>query len=253
MDDAVEIGGAMNAADGATGGSGQPSDANVLRRALDAKRKLAGGFQESEILSDQFKQQSEHAAEHADKYIVDSWIGECEAAGVYSRQTPVFRYAEKPNLAVSLTRSELRVLAERHLNTVLMHGEYQAWNGDCERLAVERAMVHESRFWQLCEQLPSEDQEQFKRQIEIRRQYITSVKAEVRRCGEEETAFWGRVEAGLVSEAEIAAHVTPPFIRGSCVMPAPADGGPGPEEWEMFDRYDENSFADSNEVANGGT
>jgi hypothetical protein len=152
-----------------------------------------------------------------------------------------------------LTQSELQMIAQRHLNTVLMHIEYLEWTGEeCDRLSSLRESLHESRFWQLFEQLSPEGQKRFMGQIEIRKQYIESVAAEVRRCGEEEAAFWNAVEEGILSEDDIAAHVTPPCISGCGSMPSPADGGPGPEQWDMFDSYDGNPFADSNEVANGG-
>lgn len=54
------------------------------------------------------------------------------------------------------------------------------------------------------------------------------------RCGRLEEAFWARVEAGLVSDKEIKNHRTPGFLMGSLSMPRPADGGPEPEQWDLF-------------------
>jgi hypothetical protein len=184
------------------------------------------------------------------EYVRDRWVGECEAAGVYSRRTPVFHYAEKPTMAVTVTRSELWLLAQRHLNTVLMYSEYSEWNGECDALPFERATLHELRFRQLCEQLPPEDQKRFQQQIEIRQRYIRSVAAEVERSYKAEGEFWDRVDAGMVSEAEVAAHKTPPFISSCGVMPAPADGGRGPEEWDIFGCYEENPFEGPHDVTN---
>lgn len=189
--------------------------------------------------------QGEKATADSEEFVNDSWIAVCEAAGVYSREATVFNFREKPPLAVTLTRSELCVLAQRHLNTALLYSEFTQWNGDSDMLAGLRASQHASRFWELFEQLPSEDQERFKQQIKIRRRYITTIAAEVDRCTKEEEAFQERVEAGLVSEAEVAAHRTPPFIAGYDVLPVPADGGPGPEVWEIFDRYREGPFSGS--------
>lgn len=191
------------------------------------------------------KRLTETTAADPERWVHDSWIAECEAAGVYSRQPPVFRYAEDPILAVTLTRSELWMLAQRHLNTVVNNNESVAWTGECEKFDGLRAKLHEQRFWQLFELLPTEDQKRFEQQIEIRTRYLESVRAEVARISEEEEAFQNRVEAGLASEAEIAAHVTHPLVMGLPVMPAPADGGPGPEDWNMNGTsYHENPFSD---------
>lgn len=168
------------------------------------------------------------------KWIHDSWIDECEAAQVYSRKSPVFGYLEQPVISVALTRAELWTLAQRHLNTVLMYREFVEWTGMCEDIYHARSSIHGTRFWELYEQLPPEDQQRFAKQIEMRQRYIDSVAAEVSRCEKKENEFWERVKAGLVSEAEVAAHKTPPFILGLPVMPSPADGGRGPEEWGMF-------------------
>jgi hypothetical protein len=104
----------------------------------------------------------------------------------------------------------------------------------CERDIDERVVCHDIRFHQLVELLPVEDQQRFQRQIDIRNRYIASVKAEVHRCEKAESDFWSRADAGLVSEAEIAAHKTPPFVEGLPVTPGPADGGPEPEHWSLF-------------------
>ena len=168
------------------------------------------------------------------QWVHDSWVGECEAAGVYSRQSPVFNYEDKPAIAVLLTTAEVRLLAQRHLNTCMSWNEFYAWCGLCEWALAERATIHEARFRGLYESLPHEDQERLRRQLEIRQHYIRSVAAEVARCEKLEADFWDRADAGLVSEAEIADHKTPPFIAGLPVMPSPADGGPGPEAWDMF-------------------
>lgn len=219
--------------------SGKISEAFKLQI---AKNKLAA----KEALEREMPRvRTDPTAADAERWENDSWIAECEAAGVYSRQPPVFRYAEEPILAVTLTRSELWMLAQRHLNTVLTYREYSEWTGECERLSEVRAETHRQRFQQLCEQLPTEDQKRFEQQSEIRQRYIEGVAAEVRRCGEEEHAFRQRVKSGLASEAEIVAHETPPFIIGLPVMPSPADGGPSPEDWDMFSTsYHENPFSD---------
>jgi len=167
-------------------------------------------------------------------WVHDSWVGECEAAGVYSRKTPVFNYEDKPAIAVTLTAAEVRLLAQRHLNTFIGWDEFYAWNGLGDGEFAERATVHEVRFRGLYESLPHEDQERLQRQLGIRQRYIDSVAAEVARCEKAESDFWRRARAGLVSDAEVAAHWTPSFIAGVPVMPPPADGEPGPEEWDMF-------------------
>lgn len=185
------------------------------------------------------------------KWIHDSWIDQCEAAGVYSRKSPVFGYSEPRAISVSLTRAEVWVLAQRHLNTVLMYREYFEWCGDCEEIRNAQATVHGWRFWELYEQLPPEDQQRFQKQIEIRQQYIKSVEAEVRRCADVDHDFYERKKAGLVSEAEAAAYKTPGFILGFPVMPAPADGGPGPEEWDMFESGENPFMLRDDPSANG--
>ena len=167
-------------------------------------------------------------------WVHDSWVGECEAAGVYSRKAPVFNYEDEPAIAVTLSATEVRLLAERHLNTFMGWDEFYAWNGLGEGAFAERATIHEIRFRALTDLLPPEDREQLRRQLEIRQHYIESVAAEVARCEKLEADFWDRADAGLVSEAEIADHKTPPFIAGLPVMPSPADGGPAPEAWDMF-------------------
>jgi hypothetical protein len=167
-------------------------------------------------------------------WVHDSWVGECEAAGVYSRKAPVFNYEDKPAITVTLSATEVRLVAQRHLNTFMGWNEFYAWNGLGEGAFAERATIHEVRFRGLYESLPHEDQERLQRQLEIRQRYIESVAAEVARCEKVESEFWKQADAGLVSEAEIASHRTPSFIAGLPVMPPSADGGPGPEEWDMF-------------------
>lgn len=174
------------------------------------------------------------AAEGTLQWKHDSWIDECEAAGVYSRKAPAFDAQEKPSLTATLTRAEAKLLAQRHLNTVASWRECSAWTGVSERYIEERVVCHDIRFQQLAELLPLEDQQRFRRQIEIRDRYIASVRAEVLRCEIAEGQFWEQVDAGLVSEDEIASHKTPPFIAGLPVVPSPADGGPGPETWDLF-------------------
>lgn len=205
---------------------------NIIKhRAIHALRALGGSTAED--------------PDDAKPWVNDSWIAECEEAGVYSRQPQVFRYVEEPILAATLTRTELWMLAQRHLNTVVNNNESAAWTGECEKLDGLRAKVHEQRFWQLFEQLSPEDQKRFEQQIEIRKRYLKSIKNEVRRIANEEEAFQKRVEAGLASDAEIAAHETHPLIIGSPVVPAPADGGPQPENWNMYATgYHENPFPD---------
>lgn len=176
----------------------------------------------------------EAAPDETLQWVHDSWIGECEAAGVYSRQAPAFDYSEGTSITATLTRAELVLLAQRHLNTVAQWREWFTWTGMCERDIDERVVCHDIRFHQLVELLPVEDQQRFQRQIDIRNRYIASVKAEVHRCEKAESDFWSRADAGLVSEAEIAAHKTPPFVEGLPVTPAPADGGPEPEHWSLF-------------------
>ena len=163
-----------------------------------------------------------------------SWIAECEAAGVYSQKSPVFDYSEKAALTVTLTRAEICTLAQRHLSTVFTWNEFFGWTGICEDVWDQRAEHHEARFRQLLKHLPAEDQQRFQQQIEIRQRYIQAVKAEVDRAGEREQEFESRRVAGKVSEAEAAAHVTPPYILGYPVMPAPLDGNREPEEWDIF-------------------
>jgi len=163
-----------------------------------------------------------------------SWIAECEASGVYSQKSPVFDYSEKAALTVTLTRAEICTLAQRHLSTVLMWNEFLGWTGICEDVWLQRAEHHEARFQQLLKHLPAEDQQRFQQQIEIRQRYIEAVEAEVARAGKQEQEFASRLEAGKVSEAEAAAHVTPPYILGYPVMPAPLKGSREPEEWDIF-------------------
>ena len=165
-------------------------------------------------------------------WVHDSWVGECEAAGVYSRKAPAYDCSEKPSIAAALTVAEVRLLAQRHINTVAGWEEACVWSGSTERYITERVICHDIRFQTLAALLPAEEQQRFRHQIAIRDRYIKSVKAEVVRCGKAEDDFWKRADAGLLSEAEIAAHKTPPFIAGLPVMPSPADGGPGPEEWD---------------------
>jgi hypothetical protein len=195
------------------------SDESILRRA----RERANGERDIQAAPDETLQ-----------WVHDSWISDCEAAGVYSRTAPAYEYSEAPAVTVSLVAAELRLLAQRHLNTAKGWAEFYAWNGLAEELFAERAMIHEARFRALADLLPAEEQERFQRQIEIRNRYIASVRSEVARCERAEQNFWERVEEGLIDEAEIAAHRTPPFIAGLPGMPAPADGGPGPEEWDLF-------------------
>ena len=166
------------------------------------------------------------------QWVHDSWVGECEAAGVYSRKAPAYEYSEKPSLMVALTAAEVRLLAQRHLNTVARWEEACVWSGSTERYITERVICHDIRFQTLAVLLPAKEQQRFQQQIAIRDRYIKSVEAEVVRCGKAEDDFWKLADAGLLSEAEIAAHRTPPFIAGLPVMPSPADGGPGPEEWD---------------------
>ena len=163
-----------------------------------------------------------------------SWVAECEAAGVYSRDEPRYDYAGQPGITLSLTLAEVKNLAQRHLNTVYDWKEYFAWNGLPEGRIEFRVVIHESRFRQLYELLAATEREQFDRQIEIRDRYIHAIEGEVEQCEAEEAEFWRRVEAGLVSESERAAHKTPPFIAGLPVMPPPADGEPSPEKWDAF-------------------
>jgi len=195
------------------------STESILQR---ARRRVNGG------------RDIESPADETLPWVHDSWVGECETAGVYSRKAPVFKYEDKPAIAVTLTTAEVRLLAQRHLNTLASQREAFVWSGLCERDIEARVVCHDIRFQQLAELLPAEEQQRFRCQIAIRNRYIESVRAEVARCGKAEDDFWNRADAGLLSEAEIAAHRTPPFIAGLPVMPSPADGGPGPEEWAMF-------------------
>ena len=195
------------------------SPESILRRA----RELVNGGRDTEAAPDETL-----------PWVHDSWIGECEADGVYSREAPVFDDLGGPSITATLTRAELVLLAQRHLNTVAQWREWFTWTGMCERDIDERVVCHDIRFQQLAELLPVEDQQRFQRQIDIRNRYIASVKAEVHRCEKAESEFWSRADAGLVSEAEIAAHKTPPFVEGLPVTPAPADGGPEPEHWSLF-------------------
>jgi hypothetical protein len=193
---------------------------SILRRA----RERANGGQPIEAAPDETLQ-----------WVHDSWIGECEAAGVYSRQAPAFDYSEGPSITATLTRAEVKLLAQRHLNTAMNWAEFYAWNGLGEKEFAERAIIHDIRSRILAELLPPEEQDGFRRQIEIRKRYIASVGSEVFRCEKAEGDFWSQADAGLVSKAEIDAHKTPPFIAGFPGMPSPADGGPEPEQWSMFD------------------
>jgi hypothetical protein len=192
---------------------------SILRR---ARERVNGG------------RDSEAAPDETLPWVHDSWIGECEAAGVYSCKAPAFDDLEGPSITVTLTRAELVLLAQRHLNTVAKWREWFTWTGMCERDIEERVMCHDIRFHQLAELLPVEDQQRFRHQIEIRNRYIASVGAEVFRCEKAESKFWARADAGLVREAEEASHNTPPFVAGLPVTPAPADGGPEPEQWSLF-------------------
>lgn len=192
---------------------------SILR---DARRRLNGG------------RDIEPPADENLQWVHDSWVGECEAAGVYSRETPTYDYSEVNLITATLTPAELRLLAQRHLNTSLDCQEFVAWNGFAERTWAERAVLHAIRYRELAAVLPPDDQQRLQQQHEIRQQYIQSVRAEVIRCEKAEAEFWTRADAGLVGKAEIAAHKTPPFIMGAPVMPPPADGGPGPDRWDMF-------------------
>jgi len=176
----------------------------------------------------------EAAPDETLQWVHDSWIGECEAAGLYSRKDPVFDDPQGSLIAATLTAAEVKLLAQRHLNTVIGWNEFFAWNGLDEWQWEVRAMVHETRFRVLSDLLSPDDQRRFWHQIEIRERYVRSVEAEVTRCEKVEQDFWNRVNAGLVSEADIAAHKTPSFIAGLPVMPPPADGGHAPEEWNLF-------------------
>ncbi len=178
----------------------------------------------------------------------DSWIGECEASGVYSRRPPVYRYdLGEPVQQVELTRAEIRNLAQRHLNTFFRETEFVTWTGECDRRLDERAMQHEARFWRLYSILPVEDQRRFDLQIEIRQRYLQSIEGEVHRCREVEMAFRAREDAGLVSEEERQAYKTPGFILGYFSGPSPADGGAEPEHWDVFASDDTD---ESGDVAN---
>jgi hypothetical protein len=192
---------------------------SILRR---ARERVNGG------------RDSQAAPDETLPWVHDSWIGECEAAGVYSRKPPAYDYSEEPAIAVTLTRAEVKLLAQRHLNTAMDWEEFYAWNGLAEKEWAVRSMIHDARSHVLADLLPPEDQHGFRRQIEIRDRYIASVRAEVFRCEKAESEFWSRTDAGLVSEAEIAAHKTPPFIAGHPVTPPPADGGPGPDAWDLY-------------------
>lgn len=203
---------------------------SILRR---ARERVNGG------------RDSEAAPDETRPWVHDSWIGECEAAGVYSREAPAFDHLGGPSITVTLTRDELVLLAQRHLNTVANWREWFAWTGLCERDIEERVMCHDIRFFQLAGLLPVEDQQRFARQIEIRDRYIASVVAEVHRCEKAEQDFWDRVEEGLIDEGAIAAHKTPPFVAGLPVTPSPADGGPEPEQWSLFPRKGRRSPAAS--------
>jgi hypothetical protein len=192
---------------------------SILRRA----RERANGGRYIEAMPDE-----------ALPWVHDSWIGECEAAGVYSRKPPAYDYSEEPAIAVTLTRAEVTLLAQRHLNTAMDWEEFYAWNGLAEKELAVRSMIHDARSHVLADLLPPEDQHGFRRQIEIRDRYIASVRAEVFRCEKAESEFWSWADAGLVSEAEITAHKPPPFIAGHPGMPSPADGGPAPEAWDLY-------------------
>lgn len=172
------------------------------------------------------------------RWVHDSWVDECEAAGVYSRKAPTYCYSEEPAITLELTVAEVRLLAQRHLNTVLDANEFYAWSGRGDRETAERTMIHSSRFQIMMERLPPGEQQRVQQQLEIRQRYLQSVEAEVARCEEAEADFWRRANAGLLSAAEIAAHKTPSFIAGLPTMPPPADGGPGPEQWDMFSGED---------------
>ena len=176
----------------------------------------------------------ESPADETLPWVQDSWVGECETAGVYSRIAPTFDYSQRPVITATLTPAELRLLVQRHINTLLQCDEFFAWNGFWERAWEVHAMAHEFRLAALVELLPPEDQQRFQQQLEIRGRYIQSVRAEVTRCEKVEADFWDRADAGLVSKAEIAEHKTPPFIRGAPVMPSPADGSPDPERWDLY-------------------
>ena len=165
-----------------------------------------------------------------------AWIAECEQAGVYDSGRPVFNYREEPKFLVALTRAEILMLAQRHLNTVLGWNEFLAWNGNLGDFDYELNLgvgIHQLRFHELSRQLPQADQKRFGRQIEIRQGYITAVEAEVVRAGEQEELFQKRREAGLASDSEVAAHVTPPYMLGSPVMPPLVKGQTEPEEWDL--------------------
>lgn len=203
---------------------------SILRR---ARERVNGG------------RDSQAAPDETRPWVHDSWIGECEAAGVYSREAPAFDHLGGPSITATLTRDELVLLAQRHLNTVANWREWFAWTGMCERDIEERVMCHDIRFFQLAGLLPVEDQQRFARQIEIRDRYIASVEAEVHRCEKAEQDFWDRVEEGLIDEDAIATHKTPPFVAGLPVTPSPADGGPEPEQWSLFPRQARRSPAAS--------
>ena len=192
---------------------------SILRRA----RRRANGGLDIETTSDESL-----------PWVHDSWIAECEGVGAYSRKPPAYDYSEVPAIPAMLTRAEVKLLAQRHLNTAMDWEEFYAWNGLAEKEWAVRSMIHDARSHVLADLLPPEDQHEFRRQIEIRDRYIASVRAEVFLCEKAESEFWSRADAGLVSEAEIAAHKTPPFIAGFPVTPPPADGGPGPEVWDLY-------------------
>lgn len=192
---------------------------NILQ---EAKRRANGG------------RNAEPPADETLQWAHDSWIDQCETAGVYSRTPSPYGYSEQPAIKATLTPAELRILVQRHLNSSFEWTEFFAWNGLAEGAGAARAMIHEVRFKTLVELLPPGEQQRLQQQRAIRQQYVQSVRAEVARCEKAEGDFWARADAGLVCEAEIAAHKTPLFIMGAPVMPPPADGGPGPERWDVF-------------------
>ena len=192
---------------------------SILRR---ARERVNGG------------RASEAAPDETLPWVHDSWVGECEAAGVYSRKPPAYDYSEEPAIAVTLTRAEVNLLAQRHLNTAMDWKEFYAWNGLAEKEWAVRSMIHDARARLLADLVPRDERDGFQWQIEIRNRYIASVQSEVFRCEKAEHAFWERVEEGLIDEDALAAHKTPPFVAGFPVTPPTADGGPSPEAWDLY-------------------
>lgn len=92
------------------------------------------------------------------------------------------QFAEKGRVAVPLTRSEIRILAQHHWDAGYGIASYIAANVGHGSSDLRRMYYYDGRCMELVDQLPEQDQKQFEQMCEERNAHLEALAAEAEDC-----------------------------------------------------------------------